>query len=63
MSLFLQERSPYEERIKDLENERANLRLTVNDMNQLKAEKGLLEDEKRMLEQTLVRTNAYIFGM
>ena len=31
-------------------------------MNQLQAENELVEDRKRMLEQTLVRTNAYIFG-
>ena len=43
--------------------ERETLRIVMADMEQLQAEKELLKDEKRMLEQTLVRTNAYIFIM
>ena len=54
----MQERSLYEERIKDLVKERETLRIVMADMEQLQAEKRLLEDEKKMLEQTLVRTDA-----
>ena len=38
-----------------MENERENLSVAMADMEQLKNEKEILEQEKRMLEQTLVR--------
>ena len=42
--------------------ERETLRIVIADREQLQAEKELLEDKKRILEQTLVRANAF-FGI